>query len=68
MDAKRDWLAEIDGAEQMQPLQAVLADLHAAIDELEHSVYAEEASVREQLRTLELLADYCEQKLVRVLA
>lgn len=68
MYPKRDWLAEIDGVEQMQPLHAVLTDLHAEIDELEHSVYAEEESVRHQLRTLELLADYCEQKLMRVLA
>jgi hypothetical protein len=68
MNAQKDWLAEIDGAEQLQSLRSVLADLHVEIDTLEHSSYAEEAPVRDQLRTLELLAEYGEQKLTRMLA
>lgn len=67
MNAHRDWLAEIDGAEHLDPLRAVLADLAAAIDNLENSAYAGEDAVRDQVHTLELLAHHGEQKLARLL-
>ncbi len=68
MNAQKDWLAEIDEANQPQQLRAVLADLAVTIDELENTSYADEDSVRDQLHTLELLAQYGDQKLTRMLA
>ncbi|MBL8146821.1 MAG: hypothetical protein JNL34_10590 [Anaerolineae bacterium] len=63
----KDWQAELDSAEQIDSLRLVLSELNEAIVAREDSPYGEEVSVRDDLRSLELLREYGERKLGRLL-
>lgn len=67
MNAQTNWRDQIDHADQIHTLRAVLSDLASAIDGLEESPYADEDAMREQLHELELLHEYGEHKLARML-
>ena len=67
MNTVRDWQAEIDESDQVGTLRAVLYELSGAITELEESPYADEDAVRQQLHDMELMRDYGERKLDRML-
>lgn len=63
----KDWQAELDAAEQIDSIRLVLSELNEAIVALEDSPYGDEDSVRDQLRSLELLREYGERKLGQLL-
>ena len=63
----KDWQAELDAAEQIDSIRLVLSELNEAVAALEDSPYADEDSVRDDLRSLELLREYGERKLGRLL-
>lgn len=67
MNIVRDWQADIDDADQVGALRAVLHELSGAITDLEDSPYAEEDTVRSQLHDLELVREHGERKLERML-
>ena len=67
MSAVKDWQAGIDQADQVGTLRGVLHDLNAAIADLDESPYAEEDDVQRQIHDLELLREYGERKLDRLL-
>jgi hypothetical protein len=63
----KDWQAELDAAEQIDSIRLVLSELNEAIVALEDSPYGDEDSVRDDLRSLELLREYGERKLGQLL-
>ena len=63
----KDWQAELDAAEQIDSIRLVLSELNEAIVALEDSPYGDEDSVRDDLRSLELLREYGERKLSQLL-
>jgi len=67
MITQKDWQAELDAAGQIDSLRLALAELNEVIILLEESPYADEDQVRDDLRGLELLREYGERKLGRLL-
>jgi hypothetical protein len=63
----RNWQQTIDQTDQIGPLRELLAELNSAIEAIEDSPYAEEPSLTNDLRTLELLREYLELKIDRLL-
>lgn len=68
MNAGKDWQGEFDRANDVHQLRAILAELEEAIAVLEDSSFSEEEPVASELHTLEILRDFGEQKLARMLA